>query len=123
MARILIIDDEEIVRDSVREMLQMGGHEVEGAADGQAGIDRYRENPADLVIADIMMPKKSGLEIIEELRRDYPDAKIIAMAAYGEEILAKARALGADRTFDKPFHLQEMLDAVNALLEENGDGR
>ena len=119
MARILIIDDEEELRDMLRLTLEAVGHDIEMASDGQDGLERYREKPADLVITDIVMPRKDGLETIEELRRDHPDVKIIALAAYGDSLLPMATDLGADDAMRKPFSRRDLLEAVDGLLGEN----
>ena len=83
MARILIIDDDEQVRRYLRKILEAQGHEVVAASDGKLGIELCREEPTDLIITDIFMPEKEGLETIGELRRDYPDVKIIAISGGG----------------------------------------
>ena len=117
MARILVIDDEREARIPLRHILQAAGHEVEEASDGLLGLELYRRQPVDLVITDLMMPGKSGLEVIEELREEDPDAKVIAITAYVEEALLEAEALGADRTLLKAVPLQEILKAVEEVLE------
>jgi len=120
MARILVIDDEENVRDLLRDVLEERGHEVLEASDGDLGSALYRERPADLVITDIIMPNKEGLETILDLRRDYPEVKIIAISGGSRvgrhDVLPLARTLGALRTFSKPFNLRELIDAVDELL-------
>ena len=122
MSRILIIEDEEQTRRMIVEVLQRAGYEVSEARDGVEGLRRYRESPTDLIITDILMPGKEGLETIMELRRDFPRIKIIAMSGGGRtgnlNFLDIAERLGAQRTLQKPFHLQEVLQCVQALLEE-----
>ena len=118
MARILIIEDEEVIRDLLRDVLGSQGHTVEEAADGRIGVEMFRKNPADLVITDIMMPNLNGLEVVRQLRAEFPDAKIISIAAVGESLLEQARELGADRTFDKPFRVDEIVKAIDELLEK-----
>ncbi len=121
MARILIIDEEEQVRRYLRKILEAQGHEVVAASDGKLGIELCREEPTDLIITDIFMPEKEGLETIRELRRDYPDVKIIAISGGGRtgnlDFLPLAEKFGALRTLDKPFTRQEMLDAVQEVLD------
>ncbi len=121
MARILVIDDEQNVRDLLRDVLEEDGHEVVEAPDGSVGYDLYRARPADLVITDLIMPNKEGLQTIFELRRDYPEIKIIAMSGGARmgrhDGLPIARTFGALRTFQKPFNLAELLQAVHELLE------
>lgn len=121
MARILIIDDEEQVRLYLRRILTAESYEVVEAPDGKVGLRLYRQEPADLIIIDIFMPEKEGLETIMELRRDYPDVKVIAISGGGRtgslDFLHMAKKFGALRTLEKPFTRQEMLDAVQEVLD------
>ena len=107
MARILIIDDEVQILNMLRQMLEGEGYEVIDAPNGKEGIRRYRENPADLIITDILMPEKEGIETIQELKRDFPDIKIIAMSGGGrldpKQYLSMAKSFGAQYTFTKDF--------------------
>lgn len=116
MALVLIIDDEEMVRAILREVLEYAGHRVAEACNGCQGLQRFRAGPTDLVITDLQMPEKSGLELIEELRQDFPMLKIIAISGSGVELLNRAKQLGAHCGFEKPVHLQEVLTAVEALV-------
>ena len=118
MARILIIDDEKMLRDMLREILQQAGHEIDEAPDGKAGIERYSEAPTELVITDLLMPHKDGIETIRELRRDFLDAKIIAITGFRGRFnrLPAAQVLGVQRTLMKPFTQEELLQAVEAVL-------
>jgi len=126
MARILIIDDEEIFRGLLRRMLKQAGYEVLEAPDGTVGVARYRENLPDLVIVDLHMPGKMGIDVIMELRRDFPDVKIIAMSGGGPkgdfDHLSAAKALGAQHTFLKPFNHQKLLAAIKELFPVSGTG-
>lgn len=119
MPRVLVVDDDDEVREMLRQMLERKGYEVTTAADGKQGIARYREDPPDLIVLDIVMPEKEGLETIMELRRDDPGVKIIAISGGGrigpQSYIEVARALGAQRTFAKPFDRQEFLAAVRDL--------
>jgi DNA-binding response OmpR family regulator len=122
MARILVIEDDESIRLLYKRRLEMVGHQVIDAPDGDAGTRLYRADPTDLIITDIVMPGKEGIETIRELRRDFPEAKIIAVSGGGEAIagstcLQLAHHLGADRTFAKPINWGRLLDAVNDLVE------
>lgn len=120
MPRILIIDDEKEIREMLRQKLEPEGYQVETAPNGKVGLRIQEEDPCDLVITDIFMPEKEGIETIRELRRDFPEVKIIAMTGgfrYGpEELLEAARMLGAHRTLSKPFKLKEMQQAIDELL-------
>ena len=121
MARILVIDDEDQPRRMLREALEQAGYEVVEARDGQEGLQRYHAAPTDLIITDILMPGKEGLETIMEFRRAVPGIKIIAFSGGGQmgnlTFLEVARRLGARRTFQKPFDLREILEAVREVLE------
>ncbi len=121
MASILVIDDETQTREMLKEMLKREGYEVIDAPDGEAGVKLYREKQTDLIITDIIMPEKEGIEIIMELRGDFPDVKIIAISGGGRsepaDYLNMAKRLGAERTFKKPFDRKEFLGAVRELLE------
>ena len=120
MSVILIIDDEAEFREMLRQMLERAGYEVVEAADGNEGLRLVKEQQVDLVIADIIMPEKEGLETIMELQRDFPDMKIIAISGGGrstpETYLQPARLIGAHYTFAKPIDQEEILGAVKQLL-------
>jgi DNA-binding response OmpR family regulator len=126
VARILIIDDEEQPRHMLRLALERAGYEVVEARDGNEGLQRFHETPTDLIITDLLMPEKEGLETIIDVRREFPNVKIIAMSGGGRSgslnFLEIAKRLGAQRTLAKPFGLQEMLAAVRELLQPSGDG-
>jgi len=127
MEKILIIDDEPEVRAVLREILVREGFTVEVAADGQVGVAMWRKEPVDLVLTDIFMPNKDGIETILELKRSRPQAKIIAMTGGGEkkflEMRAAAGYLGADRTLEKPFDRQTLLAAIRSVLSEQDPAR
>jgi len=122
MARILVIDDNDQIRLSLRMALEDADYSVEEAADGIAGLELFREKPIDLIITDLIMPEKEGLETISDLRKDSPGVKIIAISgdcsANPNSYLSTAKAMGAARTFKKPINLAELLDAIEELLEE-----
>ncbi|MFH2000041.1 MAG: response regulator [Planctomycetota bacterium] len=120
MSTILVMDDEEQVRLLIREYLERADHQVLEAADGREGLRIFREQTADLVIVDLIMPGKEGLETIAELRRDDPEVKIIAISGGGRvdanDYLLLAKNMGALITLNKPFTRQELLDSVQKLL-------
>ena len=120
MAHILIVDDDPMIRIALRQALRSEGHKVTEAPDGQAALVLYRERHPDLIITNIVMPEKDGLETIKELRRDFPDAKIIALTGYEESVagghLELAREYGAAHAFTKPFDRDKMVAAVKELL-------
>jgi len=116
---ILLIDDEAPFRSVLKQVLSNAGYDVVEAANGAEGIRYFHEKPADMIITDIIMPEKEGIETIIELKKAYPEVKLIAMSGggwYGTDIdFDMAKKLGAI-ALDKPFALQELLDAVNELL-------
>jgi DNA-binding response OmpR family regulator len=120
VARILIIDDDDQLRHMLCQVLEQAGYETVEARDGQEGLERFRTAPTDLIITDILMPGKEGLETIMELRRAVPGIKIIAISGGGQTgnmtFLEVARYLGAYRAFQKPFALRELLNAVREAL-------
>jgi CheY-like chemotaxis protein len=121
MARILVIDDELLIRDMLRTVLEAAGHEVIEAANGKEGVSLYRSNRADLVITDILMPEADGSVAIRQLKREFPDVKIIAMSGGGEIVgsetcLSVAQRVGALKVFEKPLPNDELLQAVQDLL-------
>src|SRR5210317_1834310 len=111
MPNILIIDDDNQFRTMLRKMVERNGYEVIEASDGKEGIKLYRKNPTDLIITDLIMPEKDGIETIQELRKDFPDVKIIAISGGGRlgphDYLHLAKMLGAQRTLTKPIELDE----------------
>lgn len=120
VARILLIDDDESLRRPLKTMLERAGHEVLPAANGPDGLRLWRERGGDLVITDIHMPGKNGLETILEVRHHAPQARILAMSGGDRnarvDVLGAATLLGAVRTILKPFTLTEMLQAVEEAL-------
>ena len=122
MARILIIDDDPQILDMLGQTLEREGYDIVKALNGNEGIKLYRENHVDLIITDIIMPEKDGIETIFELRKDLPDLKIIAISGGGriepEEYLFVAQKLGVQRTFAKPVARAELLKAVRELLNK-----
>jgi DNA-binding response OmpR family regulator len=120
MARILIIDDDEDIREILASVLGRLGHEVREAGDGAAGLKLYRQSPVDLVITDLVMPEKEGLSTIMDLRKLAPQARIIAISgglAHDPKLyLHMAEKLGADRILRKPFHLPELEATVAETL-------
>ena len=118
MARILIIDDEADMRAVLEQTLSVAGHEIVLAANGQEGIDQYRATPVDVVVTDLFMPRKEGIETIREMRRHFPETPIIAMSgdAIADSLLSVAKRLGAARILKKPFQTEELLALVTELL-------
>jgi len=120
MRNILIIDDDEQMRNLLCRAMEYAGFEVEAAADGRKGLRLFEENVYDLVITDLIMPEQEGMETITFLRKNHPGVKIIAISGGGrigpETYLPAALELGADRAFAKPFPIDDLINAVKELL-------
>lgn len=122
MPRILVIDDEEVIRAMLQQFLEDAGYAVDVAPNGKIGMRLCRQNRPDVVITDLVMPEQEGLETIGELRTSFPQIKIIAMSGkfidQKVDFLSVARHLGAIRTFSKPFSLQELHAAIEDVLKD-----
>lgn len=102
-------------------MLTTAGYEVIKTMNGKEGVRLYKREPFDLVVTDLFMPEKDGLEVTMELRKDFPDVKIITHSGqpHGTGSLETSKALGAARTLRKPFTQEDLLQAVREVLESN----
>jgi CheY-like chemotaxis protein len=129
MPQLLVIEDDAAYREMLIEALGEAGYPVLAAENGEEGIELCRQHHCPLVITDIFMPEKEGLETIRELKHDFPTLKIIAISGGGfrshysitsgaENALAAAQAFGANRTLFKPFEIQHLLTLVEELLQE-----
>ncbi len=124
MATILIIEDDPLARDWLESLLSRNGYDIASASNGQAGYDLFCANPTDVVITDIVMPVKDGIEAITDLKRTHPAVKIIAIsggerrpAGMSQNYLHSAKLLGADRALQKPITNDALLNAVQDLLK------
>src|SRR5258708_27859602 len=119
MTRVLVLDDDDILRSALSIVLAEAGYDVIDAANGVAGLYLYRERGADLVLVDIFMPEMDGLQVIRTLRTEVPRPKVVAMSGGGqagrEDILKIAAAPGAERTLTKPFAAHDLLYALRDL--------
>jgi DNA-binding response OmpR family regulator len=120
MARILVIDDDEILNAMIVQLLSETGYEAEGVLDGRYGLSLLETKPFDLVVTDIVMPEKDGLETILAIRRKSKTVPIIAISGGGkiapEDYLLIAQKMGADYSFQKPFNNELFLGAVRECL-------
>jgi two-component system chemotaxis response regulator CheY len=129
MNDVLIIDDEEDIRDALRRVLERAGYRVRGAEDGAEGLKQMQQRPADVIITDIIMPKLNGVETIAEMRQQFPNARIIAISGGGNfgvtdyqpnaittsAYLAAADQAGAHIILTKPFESADLLKAISQL--------
>ena len=122
--RILVVDDEAPVRTMLRQALEREGYEVREADDGDGGLRLLDKQPIDLVLLDIFMPNKEGIETLLEIRSLFPRLKFIVISGGGSRQnfspLRAAKTLGAFGTLAKPFALHELLRMVSSALAEGG---
>jgi len=130
MAKIIVIDDEKDIRNVLKEVLERAGFDVEIAGNSDEGLELLRDHGADLVITDIIMPGKDGVDTVYDIRMEFPNTRIIVISGGGNvtpmeyeptaikttAYLASASAAGADVTLTKPFDRGELLDAVKELV-------
>jgi DNA-binding response OmpR family regulator len=124
MARILFIDDNDEFRFMMRVILTQAGYEVLEACEGEEGTRLFRQFPSEVICCDLFMPQKEGLETIQELRRNDPTVKIVAMSGGGFagtlDMLPVARFFGADAVLKKPFEPEVLVSIVEQLLRGPG---
>ncbi len=121
MPRVLVIDDNRDMRDLLRVVLERDGYAVDVAADGEEGLQIQNARPADVVITDIFMPNRDGLETIGRLRAEHPRAKVLVISGGGDVVrgtsyLSTAREIGAHAVLPKPFDLPALLATVRGLI-------
>jgi len=118
MARIIVIDDEDEMRNTIQKVLTSAGHLVFTAADGREGLELHRAHPADLVMTDLIMPRHEGVETIRELLDISPKLPIIAMSGQSTvDVMSQiARQLGVTEVLQKPFDLAALRATVGRAL-------
>ena len=120
MAKILVIDDDELVRTTIKAALELADYEVVEAVDGQEGVNTFQTGGFDLVITDIIMPEKEGIETIIELRQHDPAVKIIAISGGGRTsnqiFLDVAKKFGAVDVLAKPFTPKQLVAMIQKVL-------
>ncbi len=121
MGRILIIDDEQEMRDISYQIFKIEGYDVDTAADAESAMFKIKNNPYDFLLVDLVLPGRlNGLDIIKQVRKDMPKVKIIAYSGFsGIDIAEKVIRAGANNFIAKPFRRQEIINVVNDLYVEN----
>jgi len=118
--RILIIDDDDMTRRTVALMLEQLGYEVLEASNGERGLAVFRDARPPLVITDLIMPVKEGMETLIEIKEEQPATKVLAMSGGGRahpgSLLTMAQHLGADHTLSKPFSIRELAGAIDKVM-------
>lgn len=119
MASILIVDDDAPIRTLLRRILEEDGHRIREAANGEVGLMLYREAPADLVITDILMPERDGMEVTLALTQEFLDARVIVItgATGDQNFLNVAKLFGARRVIQKPFTPEDIRRTVRFALD------
>lgn len=120
--RVLLIDDDDLLRDAISDLLDSEGYTVDCAENGNDGLEKFRAARPDLVITDIMMPDRDGIETIMALSKKKPQPRIIAISGGGGQLdslsyLRMAQGLGADRILEKPFRAKVLLDAIDEVMK------
>jgi CheY-like chemotaxis protein len=130
MQRILIVDDEGDVRDSIKSVLDLAGYSVRTAENAADALEQLEQVPIDVVITDIIMPKMNGVQAIESIRKAFPRVRIVAISGGGSfglaayqptaittnAYLASAEKAGAHLVLTKPFEAEDLIEAVEKLL-------
>jgi len=118
MTRVLVVDDDQHIRAVLKIFLERTGYEVEESRNGNEALRSHRQHPAALMLIDLIMPDKEGLETIREVRRADPNVKIIAMSGAGHgNYLTAAKLLGANAAITKPFSMDETITIIRSILE------
>lgn len=117
--RVLIIEDDQLLRELLARRFRQHGFEVVEAGDGDEGLACFKAQPADLVVTDLLMPNKEGIETIRELKMQSPSTQIIAISGGlrgGGDFLKVAELIGAQASFHKPFNFEDLLEKAKELL-------
>lgn len=120
MAKILLVEDDDLVRDMLTQVLQRASHQVICAADGEEATELLKKQEPDIMVTDIIMPKKSGISLISEVKNRHPNLEIIAISGGGRldptGYLDLSESLGASVSFEKPIDNTALLMAIDLLL-------
>ena len=106
---VLIVDDEEMMRNLLEKILSSEGYKIRTAEDGVVALEMQREEPSDIIISDLKMPRMTGFELLKEVKNEFPQVGVIIMTAFGDSYTIKdALLLGADEYITKPFKSYEL---------------
>lgn len=114
--RILVVDDEVVLREILRYEFEKAGFEVFEAGSGNEGWDMFRSKPTDVVVTDIRMPNGDGLELLDRIKEKDKTARVVLVTGYSDISLDEAKQRGASAMLGKPYQFKELLDAVNGHL-------
>lgn len=123
---ILVVDDQDQVREYAMEVLRLQGHRVSGASDGVAALRSLRSHPCGVIVTDVLMPEMDGIQLIREIGTHFPDVRIVAMSGGGQCLsdagyTQMAKGLGAHATLSKPFKPAQLLQAVESACSVSAD--
>lgn len=121
--KIMIVDDDPVLRLVASEMLGQHGYDVTDAEDGAVAIRMLQNGPVDLIVVDMLMPNKEGIETIQEIKVRWPNTRVVAISGGGKGLatgylLGVAKALGADAVYEKPLRASGFVDMVREVLGE-----
>jgi CheY-like chemotaxis protein len=116
--RVLIVDDDAALRRLLADAFERAGYEVTEAVNGDQALKIAKKAPVDVLITDLLMPEKEGLELIRHFRKDLREVIVIAVSGEAAQHLKTARLLGAQVTFEKPFKSEDLVETVARLINE-----
>lgn len=123
MAKILLVEDDDLVRDMLSQVLTRASHDVITAANGEEAVTQLKQHEPDIMVTDIIMPKKSGITLISEVKEKHPHMEIIAISGGGRldptGYLDLSESIGASVSFEKPVDKTALLMAIDLLLQGN----
>ncbi|MEY4694559.1 MAG: Response regulator MprA [Pseudomonadota bacterium] len=121
MTTILLVDDEDLLREGVREILEMSDYTVIEARDGEEALSQFAVNNVDMVISDVVMPNMDGVDLVSRLRESFPDIPILTISGGSRVVSARfgldsALMSGANASLTKPFTAKQLIEKVKELL-------